>query len=630
VTTTYLGASERHLLAGAVVPLVRNLHYGCDYTCLKRYAALWSRCPPRPTVRWTRLPFRGFILNTNHAGHAPDWGEHVPEDFLLGLAAELRASQATRDLAESPTQIWTALNKHWAQTHLTWFTDHGVDHALQVARRAQELSTIPELSANQQLSSLERYILCAASLLHDIGMNDLTLSENPLGAMRHEDYQRIRHEHSARSGAMIIRDPVAWGLPSDRILAELVGLVAKAHGTKYYRKTIPELQERGAVRNLPVRGPLLAALLLMADELDLSYTRVVELPGNVPLNAVSEAHAFKHRCISSAWTKTAVDGTISVSLQLRMPDELADQAKVNVERWVVGKLRRQMALVDPEITGAFGKRLSFSRAIGVSYVRPLDPESEPLPSADALAVINADVALDDLIDHREKFHRAVTALVDGHVVITGPWDAAGRKDSYGREDLYQAMIDRLRADPDAVVACSTRLHVIGAGEVSDVLEEWVRDLNGDDEFTATEPTDEQSARAKLMAACVAAARALNSDKTLVLGVSCIDRLIAEADMRWLASTAVSQISRASSARLRLIMTAENPVPALEPQVSVIPTEDIDRGEVEDFLRGIGVADATAIPGPESEYFTLKQICNRKLMELQSDGQKLVRQAEGSP
>jgi hypothetical protein len=556
----------------------------------------------------------------------------VPEDFLLALTADLEASRDTRHLAESVTQISVALNRHWTNTHLPWFTDHGVDHALQVARRAQELSAIPELAANQQLSGLERYILCAASLLHDIGMNDLTLSERPLGQMQPEDYQRIRHEHSARSGAMIIRDPAAWGLPpTDRRLAELVSLVAKAHGTKYYRKTIPDLEARSAVRNLPVRGPLLAALLLMADELDLSYGRVVELPGNVQLNAVSEAHAFKHRCISSAWTKfRAVDGTISVSLQLCMPDKLPDQAKVNVERWVVGKLRRQMALVDPEITGAFGNRLSFNRAIGVSHVPPLDSESEPLPSDDALAVINADVALDDLIDHREKFRRAEMALSAGHVVITGPWVAEIRKDSYGREDLYQAMIERLRADPDTVVACSRRLHDIGAGEVSDVLEEWARGLNRGDEFTVAEPTDEQSARAKLVVACVAAAGALNSDKTLVLGVSCIDRLTTKEDMRWLARTAISQISRASSAKLRIIMTAESPVPALEPQVSVIPTEDIDRSEVEDFLSGIGLVDATAIAGPENEYFALKQICNRKLIQLQSDGQEIARQAEGSP
>jgi hypothetical protein len=116
----------------------------------------------------------------------------------------------------------------------------------------------------------------------------------------------------------------------------------------------------------------------------------------------------------------------------------------------------------------------------------------------------------------------------------------------------------------------------------------------------------------------------------VLGVSCIDRLTTKEDMRWLARTAISQISRASSAKLRIIMTAESPVPALEPQVSVIPTEDIDRSEVEDFLSGIGLVDATAIAGPENEYFALKQICNRKLIQLQSDGQEIARQAEGSP
>jgi hypothetical protein len=553
----------------------------------------------------------------------------VHEDFLSDLAAELQASQVTRDLAESLTQITAALNRHWTKTHLTWFTDHGVDHALQVAGRAMEFSDIPGLSANQKLSGLERYILCAASLLHDIGMNDLSLSPRPLGEMLPEDYQQVRHEHSNRSGAMIIRDPAAWGLPrADRRLAELVGLVARAHGTKYYRQTIPDLIGRDAVRNHPVRGPLLAALLLMADELDLSYSRAVELPGNVQLNAVSEAHAFKHRCISSAWTKTDDDGTISVRLRLCIPLGLPDQAKVNVERWVVGKLRRQMALVDPEITGAFGKRFSFNRAIGVSYVSPVDPDPEPLPSYEALTIINADVALHDLIDHREKFRRAGTALSDGHVVITGPWTAEINKDFYGREDLYHATIENLRADPNSVVACSQRLRKLGAGEVSNVLEEWVRDLTNEDEVTMAEATDEQTARAELLAACATTAGALGSDKTLVLGVSCVDKLTPE-DMKWLATTALDRISSAGPAELRLITTAESPVLALELQVSVISTKDIDQGEVEDFLSGIGLADAPVIAGPENEYFALKQISNRKLIELQENGQKIIRQAEGS-
>ena len=152
--------------------------------------------PLCPTMRWTTLPCRRFIGNTNAAWRAPDWGGHVPEDSLLHLAAELQASQETRDLAESLTQILKALDQHWTQTHLTWFTDHGVDHARRVAKRALELSAIPGLSGDLMLSGLERYILCAASLLHDIGMNDLSLSPHPLGRMLPEDYDRVRHEHS--------------------------------------------------------------------------------------------------------------------------------------------------------------------------------------------------------------------------------------------------------------------------------------------------------------------------------------------------------------------------------------------------------------------------------------------------
>ena len=545
----------------------------------------------------------------------------MPEDSLLHLAAELQASQETRDLAESLTQILKALDQHWTQTHLTWFTDHGVDHARRVAKRALELSAIPGLSGDLMLSGLERYILCAASLLHDIGMNDLSLSPHPLGRMLPEDYDRVRHEHSLQSGVMIRDDAAKWGLPpTDRRLAEIVSLIAQAHGTKHYRTTIPLLVPRGHVRDDQVRGPLLAALLLMADELDLSYGRAGNVPGNIQLNAISEAHAFKHQCISSAGIDIAIDGTIRISLQLSMPNELAEEARANIERWVIGKLRRQMALVDPEMTGAFGSRVHFSRAIGVTYVPPLN--SGTLPSDAALAVINAEVALEDLIDHRDKFRRAGTALRDGHVVITGKWAAETRHDSYGREDLYQATIETLRADPDSVVVGSRRLHDMGASEVSDVLEEWVRGLGQDQEHAVSETADEQSARTELLAACAKAAEALNGYKTLVLGVSCFDKLTEEG-MRWLVSTAVPQISHASSATVRLIITAESesPVPALEPQVSVIPAEDIDADEVLEFLLGIGLAESTVIAESVPDYFTLKKICNRKFMHLQVEGSK---------
>jgi hypothetical protein len=167
------------------------------------------------------------------------------------------------------------------------------------------------------------------------------------------------------------------------------------------------------------------------------------------------------------------------------------------------------------------------------------------------------------------------------------------------------------------------LHDMGAGEVSDVLEEWIRGLGKDQEHAVSETADEQSARAELLAACAKAAEALNGYKTLVLGVSCFDRLTEEG-RRWLASTAVPQISHASSATLRLIITAESvsPVPALEPQVSVISAEDIDTEEVLEFLLGIGLTDITEIAEAViPDYFTLKKICNRKLIGLQVEGSK---------
>ena len=541
----------------------------------------------------------------------------MPEDLLSDLAAELAADPDTRDLGKSLDQICIKLKEHWAQTHLTWFTDHGVNHAQRVAKRALALGALPNPPPGVELSRLERYILCAASLLHDIGMNDLSWSPRPLGNMLPADYERVRHDHSSQSGSMIISNPGNWGLPADAVLADLVGLVAQAHGTKNYRMTIPLIEERTRIRDEPVRGPLLAALLLMADELDLSYGREVTIPGGIQLNAVSEAHAFKHRCIAAASADTAPNGTASIELRLSIPNDLPYDAKVNIERWVVGKLRRQMALVDPEIVEGFAKSFRFDRAIRVKHVQPLG--QRPLPSKQALAVISAEVTIDDLIDHRDKLRRAEAALRDSHVIITGRWGAEARSDSHGREGLYLATIEKFRAEHKSRVACSTRLHNLGGAEASDVLEEWLHSLSAEYDSAVPEDGGEESARAKLLDACIKVIGAL-SDKLLILGVSCFDRLTDEG-MKWLTTTAIPQIAHASSADLRLIMTAnkETQVPALEPQVSVIPTEEIDLGEVEEFLSGAGLEDAATLARSGLSYFHLQQICNRKRMTLQAQG-----------
>ena len=543
----------------------------------------------------------------------------MPHDFLSVLSAELAADPDTRDLAESLPEICAKLADHWAVTHLTWFTDHGVGHAHRVARRAIELSTLPNPPADIGLSPLEQYILYVASLLHDIGMNDLSLSPRPLGEMVPADYVAIRHGHSARSGSMILSSPATWGLPpDDPTLAELVGLVAQAHGTKNYRATIPLLEQRTRVREQPVRGPLLAALLLMADELDLYYGREVNLGSAVQLNAISEAHAFKHRCITSASSRIQADGTICLDLILSIPDDLSDDARTDIERWIIGKLRRQMALVDPEMVEGFAKHLRFDRAIGVKYVSSLSRRTSP--SAQALAVIRAEVVVDDLIDHRDKLRRSTEALSNGHIVITGKWNAETHSDFHGREDLFDAAVETSLADSKVILACSRRLHELGSGEVSDVLEEWLNDLDPAHGSPATEQESEAAARAGLLDACVAAITEMDNDRLLVLAVSCFDRLGNEG-MRWITNAAIPAITAASGPTLRLLISSddETPVPTVGPLVVVIPTEEIETAEVIEYLRGVGLEDAETLAESELPYYSLKRICDLKSMRLQRQG-----------
>jgi hypothetical protein len=198
---------------------------------------------------------------------------------LEGLKGALGADRWNHDLARSLDRIEDALTKHWSVTYLHWFTNHGVRHSFEVARIALEIADAPDLPPHLRLSTLEQYLLVAAALLHDIGMNDQSalLGYSDEAPVRLQ--QQIRHEHPARSAQLILDQPQEWGLPEEAVLAEMVALLTQSHGTKYYSQTVQDLEKRSRVRNSPVRAQLLAALLLMADELDLYYGRESPLPG---------------------------------------------------------------------------------------------------------------------------------------------------------------------------------------------------------------------------------------------------------------------------------------------------------------------------------------------------------------
>jgi hypothetical protein len=396
-------------------------------------------------------------------------------EAVAQLRADLLVYDPTKKLLESMDRVEQEVRAAWDPIYLPWFTDHSANHSRRVAEYALELSYLFSLQGCPALAPFERYILYVSAWLHDLGMNDVELSPRPLGEMTREDFERVRHQHPERTKVRVLSGDGAFGLPSgDPALAEVVAFTARAHGTSYYDDSVQVLKGMTRIRNENVRGPLLAALLLMADELDLHYERAKPLPGGAALSAVSEAHAFKHRCVTSSTPIVTAGGCIGIEVRLTFPTEMPDEDCLDVERWITIKLQQQMGLVERELRAGFGRQACFDRAIkvkrGVAYA-----DRPPLSRA-GMCVVRAETTQDQMIDHRLALRQIIEVIEAGNVVVVnGAWDPEDGRDIDGREDLLATAAARSDADGSAVFR-SVRLRLNGAGTLSDILDEWLAAL----------------------------------------------------------------------------------------------------------------------------------------------------------
>jgi hypothetical protein len=432
-----------------------------------------------PTLchRWSELDqLKVYDLVNNPpylhlSGSIRDWEPMTEVEAITRLRAALASDPRTVDLPASMDAVQEAVREWWATPYMPWFTDHGVDHSRRVAEYALCLADVPNLGSNRRLASLELYILFVAAWLHDLGMQDL-LKHGQLGD--HIDFARIRHEHPDQTCKNVLNDYAGLGLPTSAPrLAELVAYVARAHGTNYYADSVEVLRSLSPIRGLPVRGPLLASLLLMADELDLHYERAKPLGGRAELNFVSEAHAFKHRCVADVRPSMADDGTIGIVLTLAFPQQMSVDDTLAIERWISVKLRVQMGMVEPELKAGFSGQARFDRNIAIDRRSALTPDTPA--SVEAMSLIRAETQIDELINQQLIFQRVKQAVAQNSVVlVTGDVDLVLNVDEHGREDLLLAVEAQAIANGRRLRR-SARAWLLGTATAADVLEEWLLD-----------------------------------------------------------------------------------------------------------------------------------------------------------
>jgi hypothetical protein len=407
----------------------------------------------------------------------------VPLDELAReLEQELASSPQTSDLANQVMMIERAVQDVWKSNAMIWFTDHGPSHSRRVAEYALNLAKPPSIAAELRLTPLESFVLFASSWLHDIGMQDLSGAGTIGGNL---NPSTVRHEHPMRTYTRIEADWSSWGLPKDDApLAELVAWVARAHGTKYYKPTVAILEDLKTVRNQPVRGRLLACLLLMADELDLHYERAMSFSGFGMLNNVSEAHFLKHRCVEGVRSEYSTNGDLCIDIDLVYSSGLPEECRELVRKWIDVKLRQQMGMTEKELLEGFSSQVRYNRSIRFNQ-RTRTGFSWPLPGNAAIQVIEADVARDHLINHATSVATAEAALrprcalaVVGNRTSshTAGSNAPSLEEEDGQQDFLEAFCCAAALDGWHIL-WSRRANLGLGATAADVLEEWCQASN---------------------------------------------------------------------------------------------------------------------------------------------------------
>ena len=156
---------------------------------------------------------------------------------------------------------------------LPHFTRHEYDHCVRIEEHLEKL--LPLLREPLNLS--EQYILLSAVWTHDIGMQDVrfSLGDKSITALTDHDYITLRKRHPAASEEWILdvfnEQPQRLGLGFKRDDYTLpIARVARAH-TDF---DLENVERTRSVVGHHIRLRLLAALLIIADELDLDGRRV--------------------------------------------------------------------------------------------------------------------------------------------------------------------------------------------------------------------------------------------------------------------------------------------------------------------------------------------------------------------
>lgn len=225
--------------------------------------------------------------------------------WLIGCVKEQELRTSLQTIYGAGVSVWKAE----VPRIVRGYTDHGIDHSERVAQRVRQLLSGKDKA---KLKKQEYYLLTAAILLHDIGMQcdvnihtDVAAKAEQLGAVFNvefagetadsyspEQQDAIRRNHHYLTAAWILcAHSFHEGILGEAIRTVPKHLVADLADICLFHSSRPiaECEEHLKVPSRE-RKRLVAALLRLGDELDIDSKRVsfesVKLLGMRPENAV--------------------------------------------------------------------------------------------------------------------------------------------------------------------------------------------------------------------------------------------------------------------------------------------------------------------------------------------------------
>lgn len=224
-----------------------------------------------------------------------------------------------------------------------FYTSHGIDHSQNIEEIVDRLILD---SLKYEMNEQEIFILLCSIYFHDVGMALMTKDG---GQANPDDYfkkvDEARRTHSEKTALFMIQNYEEFGLRKSQ--AEIIAWICKAHsdiknedGTKIY--TFKEIMARSDVTNVdttPIRIKYLAALLRLADELDVTAKRA---PGKrmelIDLPFESQIEWMKHQIFSG------------VSINPKVWEIALDVSESLLYGGEMGKKKNEIALTNKLVT----------------------------------------------------------------------------------------------------------------------------------------------------------------------------------------------------------------------------------------------------------------------------------------